>query len=48
MNDSLETFLSLTFRRRGARRVVTDDRGVHDVTLLVQSPPGTKPVLSTP
>ena len=34
MNDSLETFLSLTFRRRGARRVVTDDRGVHDVTLL--------------
>lgn len=34
MDDSLETFVPLTFRRRGARRVVTDDRHFHDVTLL--------------
>ena len=30
----LETFVPLTFRRRGARRVAADDRHVHDVTLL--------------
>ena len=34
MDDSMETFVPLAFRRRGARRVVTDDRHVHDVTLL--------------
>lgn len=34
MDDSLETFVPLAFRRKGARRVVTDDRHVHDVTLL--------------
>ncbi len=34
MDDTLETFVPLTFRRRGARRVVTGDRDVHDVTLL--------------
>jgi hypothetical protein len=34
MDDSLETFVPLTFRRRGARRVAADDRHVHDVTLL--------------
>ncbi len=34
MDDSLETFVPLAFRRRGARRVVTDDRHFHDVTLL--------------
>lgn len=34
MNDTLETFVPLTFRRRGARRVAADDRRVHDVTLL--------------
>jgi len=30
----VETFVPLTFRRRGARRVAADDRHVHDVTLL--------------
>ena len=34
MDDTLETFVPLTFRRRGARRVAADDRQVHDVTLL--------------
>lgn len=34
MDESLETFVPLAFRRRGARRVVTDDRHFHDVTLL--------------
>ena len=34
MDDSLETFVPLAFRRRGARRVVTDDRHFLDVTLL--------------
>lgn len=34
MDDSLETFVPLVFRRKGARRVVTDDRHVYDVTLL--------------
>ena len=34
MDDSLETFVPLLFRRKGSRRVVTDDRHVHDVTLL--------------
>ena len=34
MDDSLETFVPLTFRRRGSRRVAADDRDVHDVTLL--------------
>lgn len=34
MDDSLETFVPLAFRRCGVRRVVTDDRYVHDVTLL--------------
>ena len=34
MDDTLETFVPLTFRRRGARRVAADDRHVHDVTLL--------------
>ncbi|ABR90708.1 Uncharacterized conserved protein (phage-related) [Janthinobacterium sp. Marseille] len=30
----METFVPLTFRRRGVQRVVTDERSVHDVTLL--------------
>jgi hypothetical protein len=30
----LETFVPLTFRRRGARRVADDDRNVHDAILL--------------
>lgn len=34
MIDPMETFVPLTFRRRGARRVAADDRHVHDVTLL--------------
>ena len=34
MDDTLETFVPLTFRRRGARRVLSDDRHVHDATLL--------------
>ena len=34
MDDSLETFVPLLFRRKGSRRVVTGDRHVHDVTLL--------------
>lgn len=33
-DDSMETFVPLTFRSRGTRRVVTDERGAHDVTLL--------------
>jgi hypothetical protein len=34
MDDTLETYVPLTFRRHGARRVAADDRHVHDVTLL--------------
>jgi len=34
MDKSLETFVPLVFRRRGVQRVATDDRNVHDVTLL--------------
>ena len=34
MDDSLETFVPLTLRRRGYRRVANDDRYVRDVTLL--------------
>lgn len=34
MDDSLETFVPLAFRRKGARRVVTGDRHVHAMTLL--------------
>jgi hypothetical protein len=32
--DPMETFVPLTFRRRGVQRVAADDRHVHDVTLL--------------
>ncbi|MCL1618032.1 site-specific recombinase resolvase [Ralstonia pseudosolanacearum] len=31
---ALETFVPVAFRRRGARRVVADDRATHDTTLL--------------
>lgn len=34
MEKKLETFLPLQFRRRGAQRVIIDDRYVHDVKLL--------------
>ena len=34
MDESMETFVPLTFRRRGVRRVAADERSVHDVTLL--------------
>lgn len=34
MDDSLETFVPLVFRRRGVQRVASGDRHVHDVTLL--------------
>ena len=34
MEKKLETFLPLQFRRRGAQRVIVDDRYVHDVKLL--------------
>ena len=34
MDESMETFVPLTFRRRGVQRVATDERSVHDVTLL--------------
>jgi hypothetical protein len=34
MTNQLETFLPLQFRRRGAQRVIADDRYVHDVKLL--------------
>jgi hypothetical protein len=34
MKKKLETFLPLQFRRRGAQRVIVDDRYVHDVKLL--------------
>ena len=34
MENKLETFLPLQFRRRGAQRVIVDDRYVHDVKLL--------------
>jgi len=33
-NTPLETFVPLTFRRRGQQRVVDDAREVHDTTLL--------------
>ncbi|MHA6911102.1 site-specific recombinase resolvase [Ralstonia pseudosolanacearum] len=32
---TLETFVPVAFRRRGARRVVADDRATHDTTLLL-------------
>jgi len=34
MTDPMETFVLLTFRRRGVQRVATDERSVHDVTLI--------------
>jgi hypothetical protein len=34
MDDGLEAFVPLAFHRPGARRVATDDRHVHDGTLL--------------
>ena len=34
MDESMETFVPLTFRRRGVQRVAADERSVHDVTLL--------------
>ena len=34
MIDSMETFVPVTFRRRGVQRVAADDRHIHDVTLL--------------
>ena len=34
MGESLETFVPLVFHRRGVQRVVTDDRHIHDVTLI--------------
>ena len=34
MEKKLETILPLQFRRRGAQRVIVDDRYVHDVKLL--------------
>ena len=34
MDDSLETFVPLAFRRRGVQRIAADDRNVHDATLL--------------
>ena len=34
MDESLETFVPLMFRRRGVRRVASDERSVHDVTLI--------------
>ena len=34
MDESLETFVPLRFRRRGVRRVASDERRVHDVTLI--------------
>lgn len=34
MDKSLETFVPLVFHRRGVQRVVTDDRHIHDVTLI--------------
>src|SRR5690606_21920766 len=34
MDTQLETFIPLTFRRRGGQRVVSDVRGAHDVTLI--------------
>jgi hypothetical protein len=34
MEHKLETFLPLQFRRRGAQRVIVDDRYFHDVKLL--------------
>ncbi len=33
-SGALETFVPVAFRRRGARRVVADDRATHDTTLL--------------
>ena len=32
--DPMETFVPLTFRRRGVQRVATGERSVHKVTLL--------------
>lgn len=34
MDDSIETFVPMAFRRRGVQRVASDDRNVHDTTLL--------------
>ena len=34
MENKMETFLPLQFRRRGTQRVIVDDRYVHDVKLL--------------
>ena len=33
-DDGLETFVPLTFRRRGVQRLAVDDRQAHDVTLI--------------
>jgi len=34
IDDGLETFVPLTFRRRGVQRLAVDDRQAHDVTLI--------------
>lgn len=34
MDDGLETFVPLTFRRRGVQRLAVDDRQAHDATLI--------------
>jgi len=34
MNDRLETFVPLVFRRRGVQRLAVDGRSAHDTTLI--------------
>ena len=34
MDDGLETFVPLTFRRRGVQRLAVDGRQAHDATLI--------------
>ena len=34
MDNALETFVPMNFRRRGVQRVADDERTVHDVTLI--------------
>lgn len=34
MDENLETFIPIVFRRRGAQRIADDKHTVHDVTLL--------------
>jgi hypothetical protein len=34
MDESMETFVPMTFRRRGVQRLAADERSAHDATLI--------------